>query len=214
MGDPGWLTKIICSYLSQRSLSIHYKSETSLSKMMPGGTGAGTILGLECFLIIFNEAGPAANSASICDIITQPLTWRQPIEKCKVKLIDDMTVCAVVNSQTLVLLSNCQLTVAEKTHLNGVLRCGLHIIYGDTYRSFTHSLSRAGMLSVTDQLQNIKTRFAHKSAKHPKFSKWFKVRPEAAVDTRRIKIKYLPVATRPARYAASPIPYLTSLING
>ena len=102
MGDPGWLTKIICSYLSQRSLSIHYKSETSLSKMMPGGTGAGTILGLECFLIIFNEAGPAANSASICDIITQPLTWRQPIEKCKVKWIDDRTVCAVVNSQTLV----------------------------------------------------------------------------------------------------------------
>ena len=109
-----------------------------------------------------------------------------------------------------------QLTVAEKTHLNRVLRCGLHIIYGDTYRSFTHSLSRAGMLSVTDQLQNMTTRFAHKSAKHPKFSKWFKVRPEAQVNTRSVRgvqTKYLPVATRTARYAASPLPILTSLIN-
>ena len=70
--------------------------------MMPGGTGAGTILGLECFLIMFNEAGPAANLSAIDDIITQPLTWRQPITKCKVKWIDDMTVCAAVDSRTLV----------------------------------------------------------------------------------------------------------------
>ena len=66
-----------------------------------------------------------------------------------------------------------QLTVAEKTHLNRVLRCGLHIIYGDSYRSFKAALTRANMLSVTDQVQNMTTRFAHKSAKHSKFSKWF-----------------------------------------
>ena len=102
MGAPGWLTKIIYSYLSQRSLSIRYKSETSQSKMMPGGTGAGTILGLECFLIMFNKAGPAANPSAMGDIITQPLTWRQPITKCKVKWIDDMTVCAAVDSRKLV----------------------------------------------------------------------------------------------------------------
>ena len=40
--------------------------------------------------------------AAIGDIITQPLTWMQPIDKCKVNWIDDMTVCAVVDSQTLV----------------------------------------------------------------------------------------------------------------
>ena len=50
-----------------------------------------------------------------------------------------------------------QLTIAEKTHLNRVLRCGLHIIYGDSYRSFNQSLSRAGMLSVTEQLQGLLT---------------------------------------------------------
>ena len=38
MGAPGWLTKIIFSYLSNRSLSIRYKSETSHTKQMPSGT--------------------------------------------------------------------------------------------------------------------------------------------------------------------------------
>ena len=108
----------------------------------------------------------------------------------------------------------CQLTTAEKTHLNRVMRCGLHIIYGDTYRSFTDAITRAGILSVTEQLQNMKTRFANKSARHSKFRKWFKVRPDDQMDTRRVKSKYLPVASRTARYAASPLPLLTSIING
>ena len=69
---------------------------------MPGGTGAGTILGLECFLIMFNGAGPAANPTIIGQIITQPLTKRQPITKSKVKWIDDMTICAAVDQQSLV----------------------------------------------------------------------------------------------------------------
>ena len=322
---------------------------------MPGGTGAGTILGLECFLIMFNEAGPAANQTSIGEAITAPLNKRQPIVKSKVKWIDDLTVCASVSQQLLVPedrqvplpvpyhnrtghqlppasntlqteldslarnisdkkmsintlktkamfcsswrkydiipelqlkpgvnlevvdelklvgymfrsdLKTCsntsyiikkaykrmwivrrlknlgapthqlldvlnkqvlsvlflgapawygQLTIAEKTHLNRVLRCGLHIIYGDTYRSFSQALSRAGILSVTDQLKNMTVRFAHKSAKHDKFRKWFRQRPEDQIDTRRVKTKFLPVATRTDRYASSPIPLLTSIING
>ena len=355
MGAPDWLTKIIFSYLSGRTLSVRYKSKNSENKQMPDGTGAGTILGLECFLIMFNKAGPAANPTSIGQIITEPLSKRQPITKSKVKWIDDMTVCAAVNAQSLVPedrpvprplpyhsrtghrlpvasntlqteldvlklniadnemcintlktkamfccswrkydiipelqlqpdlnlevveelklvgfmfrsdLKTCsntsyiikkaykrmwivrrlkslgastnqlldvlnkqvlsvlflgapawfgQLTVAEKTHLNRVLRCGLHIIYGDSYRSFNSALTRANMLSVTDQLQNMTTRFAHKSSKHSKFSKWFKKRPEAEMNTRSAKSKYLPVPTRTARYAASPIPLLTSILNG
>ena len=59
-----------------------------------------------------------------------------------------------------------QLTIAEKTHLNRVLRCGLYMIYGDSYRSFSQALNRAQMLSVTEQLKKIMTRFAHKWAQH------------------------------------------------
>ena len=303
---------------------------------------------------MFNEAGPAANQTPIGKIITTPLNIRQPMAKCKVKWIDDLTVCASVSQQSLVpedrpvplpvpyhnrtghrlpVLSNIlqseldslgttilnnkmsintlktkamfcnswrkydiipelqlqpgvnlevvdemklvgymfrsdlktcsntsyiikkaykrmwilrrlkslgasthqlldvlnkqvlsvlflgapawygQLTIAEKTHLNRVLRCGLHIIYGDSYRSFNQSLSRAGMLSVTDQLKNMTTRFAHKSVQHNKFRKWFQHRSEALIDTRSVKTKFLPVPARTDRYATSPLPLLTSIIN-
>ena len=354
MGAPGWLTKIIFSYLSGRSLSIRYKSETSESKDMPGGTGAGTILGLELFLVMFNEVGPPANRDTIGETITKPLNSRQPIPKCKAKWIDDMTVCNVVDQQSLVPedrqiphpvpyhnrtghrlptnnphqleldriklgisdnkmaintlktksmlcstwrkydfqpelqlkqgenlevvqeiklvgymlrndLKTCsntnyiikkaykrmwilrclktlgasteqlldvlnkqvlsvlflgapawygQLTVAERTHLNRVLRCALHIIYGDNYGSFSQSLTRAGMLSVTDQLHKMTAKFARKAAKHSKFNKWFKVRPESELFTRSKKTEYLPVASRTARYACSPLPFLTAILNG
>ena len=64
---------------------------------IPGGTGAGTRLGLQIFLIMFNDAGPAANPTSIGQQITQPLSRRKPIEKSKVKWIDDITICPAVD---------------------------------------------------------------------------------------------------------------------
>ena len=107
----------------------------------------------------------------------------------------------------------CQLTIAEKTQLNRVLRCGLHIIYGDSYGRFRQSVTRAGMLTITEQLHKMTAKFARKASKHSKFSKWFKRRPEAQVNTRNQKTKYLPVASRTARYASSPLPLLTSILN-
>ena len=61
----GWLTRIVASYLSFRTLKIPYQKEISSARDMPGGLGAGTIIGLNLFLILFNEAGPAANKLSI-----------------------------------------------------------------------------------------------------------------------------------------------------
>ena len=55
---------------------------------MPGGTGAGTILGVDLFLILFNNAGPAANTVGIGRQISRPLSKRKPILKSKVKWID------------------------------------------------------------------------------------------------------------------------------
>ena len=40
---------------------------------MPGGTGAGTVLGLNLFLILFNGAGPEANMTSFGQQVTKPL---------------------------------------------------------------------------------------------------------------------------------------------
>ena len=62
---------------------------------MPGGTAAGTVLGLYFFLVLFNGAGPAANITTIGQQITQPKGNRKPIAKTKVKWVDDVTLCTV-----------------------------------------------------------------------------------------------------------------------
>ena len=67
---------------------------------MPGGLGAGTILGLNLFLILFNGAGPAANNFGIGQQISQPINKRQPMKKCKVKWIDDVTLAAALDLKT------------------------------------------------------------------------------------------------------------------
>ena len=64
---------------------------------MPGGTSASTILGLNFFLVMFNKAGPPANTIGIGKQISQPRRKRKPIQKCKVKWIDDMTLCNAVD---------------------------------------------------------------------------------------------------------------------
>ena len=67
---------------------------------MPGGAAAGTILGLNCFLILFNGAGPKTSTLGIGQQITKPSNKRISIPKCKVKWIDDMTLCNAVDLKT------------------------------------------------------------------------------------------------------------------
>ena len=103
MKVPNWLLRIISSYLSSRKLTIRYRNKRSTSRQMPGGTAAGTVLGLNFFLILFNRAGPPASNVSIGKQITQPIKKRKPIRKKKVKWVDDMTLCnAVILKEALV----------------------------------------------------------------------------------------------------------------
>ena len=64
---------------------------------MPGGTPAGTVLGLELFLIYFNYAGPMANTKLIGSIITKPLSTQNSMSMFKVKWVDDMTIGTAIN---------------------------------------------------------------------------------------------------------------------
>lgn len=95
MNVPGWLLRIVVSYLSGRSLTLRRQSHTTDTEEMPGGTGAGTPLGLLCFLIIFNGAGPAASKVSLGQQVTD--TKRKPMKKGKVKWIDDLSVMAALH---------------------------------------------------------------------------------------------------------------------
>ena len=46
MGCPGWLTKILVSYLSGRTLQIRWQDKISRRLPLNSGSGQGTILGL------------------------------------------------------------------------------------------------------------------------------------------------------------------------
>jgi hypothetical protein len=93
MGVPGWLLKIVASYLQNRTLTIKHKGQNSETTDMPGGVGAGCTLGLFCFLVMFNFAGPPANRQTIGQLVTKPLKSRRPIQICKTKWIDDLSIC-------------------------------------------------------------------------------------------------------------------------
>ena len=54
MHTPGWLLAILCSYLSSRSMVLTYQKTESAKQYLPGGYGAGTLMGGFLFIIKFN----------------------------------------------------------------------------------------------------------------------------------------------------------------
>jgi hypothetical protein len=98
MNVPGWLLRIVVSYLSGRSLTLRRQSHITGTEDMPGGTGAGTPLGLLCFLVLFNGAGPATSPTSLGQQVTE--TRRKPMKKGKVKWIDDLSAMTALHLPT------------------------------------------------------------------------------------------------------------------
>ena len=109
----------------------------------------------------------------------------------------------------------CQLTKQEKHDLGRVAKVGLRIIFGEAYSGFESTLQTARILRPTVQLSRMSEKFAAKSAKHPKFSKWFQPATTQRPNTRGSKNTqlYTSVPARTARFSKSPIPYMTDLLN-
>ena len=71
MGCPGWLTKILVSYLSGRTLQIRWQDKISRKMPLNSRSGQGTILGLLFFVVIFNGAGPKPSLTQIGVSLTE-----------------------------------------------------------------------------------------------------------------------------------------------
>ena len=54
MHQPSWTLALLCSYLGLRSLVLSYGTAKSSSRSLPGGYGAGTLLGGLLFIVKFN----------------------------------------------------------------------------------------------------------------------------------------------------------------
>ena len=109
----------------------------------------------------------------------------------------------------------CQITEQERKDIDRVAKVGLRITFGELYCGFENALQAAKMLKPTEQLARMTDRFAAKSARNSKFSKWFQPAPKKTTNTRSSETSqtYLNVPARTARYGQSPIPYLTNIIN-
>ena len=56
-GVPGWLLKILISYLTGRSMILRYKDVQSARHLMPGGSPQGALLGVLLYLIYVSDIG-------------------------------------------------------------------------------------------------------------------------------------------------------------
>lgn len=90
MGMPGWLLKIVIGFLHNRTLNLKYKGESSNSKDMPGGTPAGTVLGLFLFIALSNDIGTKGTKQEWGTVLTKPLAYRRPVKYTPPKWVDDM----------------------------------------------------------------------------------------------------------------------------
>ena len=101
---PGWILKLIISYLTKRKLIVRYKDCSSSERTLKCGAPAGTILGVITFLIQMDgiKAFPVIQSPETP--LTQAVKSSQKNVKSPntiCKFIDDVSAAAVINLKCL-----------------------------------------------------------------------------------------------------------------
>ena len=99
MGVPSWLLKIIISFLSDRTMIVRYKGETSGVKKLPGGGPQGALLGLLLFLVLVNDVGFKNQSNENGEIITCKKRMKQ-LNELHLKYVDDLTLSESISMKT------------------------------------------------------------------------------------------------------------------
>ena len=89
----------------------------------------------------------------------------------------------------------------------------MYIVFGKDYPGYTAALKRCKLKTLRRRRLELCKTFAKKAVKNPKHKKWFKESSPPKRVTRNIKPKFAPPFCRLDRFAKSPIPYLTSLLN-
>ena len=353
MGVPSWLLKIVISFLTNRTMVVRYKGETSDVKMLPGGGPQGALLGLFLFLVLINDVGFSDQSNENGDIITCKRRVKE-FNELHLKYVDDLTLAESISMKTQLnqvavearphpdtfhertghqilpeksrvynmvketeeyadknnmklnykktklmvfnpgtardflprfTFNNNELEVVEEIKLLGVVirsdlswgpnteymvkrankklwclkrlkklgaemadlidvyikqirsllefavavwhpsltnedrlkiervqKSALSIIMGQEYKSYRSALKKFNLESLFSRRNKLCKKFARKSQRHTKFSKWFKPSTRRTL-TRNIPKKFCEVYSRTERYKRSPISYLTNILN-
>ena len=96
MNVPGWLLRIIVSYLQSRSMILRFNGANSTRKSLPGGSPQGALLGVIIFLLQINKAGMSSYPGPYSDSFFLR-NKRKPIHSARVKFVDDLTVAQSIN---------------------------------------------------------------------------------------------------------------------
>ena len=106
---------------------------------------------------------------------------------------------------------NGAITNSDKTDIERVQKCALHIILGDQYFSYADALVKSNLDSSGTRREKFSLKFAKKAVKDTKHSSWFKPKPQ--LPTRQTQDRYYKPIARTDRLMTSPISYLTKLLN-
>ena len=96
MGVPGWLLKVVISFLSEREMIVKYKGKQSSTKSLPGGGPQGTLLALLLFLVLINDFGFEDQQNNTGDMITSKLNMKK-VNELHLKYVDDLTLAEAIN---------------------------------------------------------------------------------------------------------------------
>ena len=111
------------------------------------------------------------------------------------------------------------LTQVEVKQIERVQRTAFHIIIGEQYEDYDQACKELEYDKLGDRRYKLCKNFANKAVKHPEFQSWFceNADPIPNCETRTGKAttrnKYQSVKTRTDRFAFSPLPYLTNILN-
>ena len=98
MGVPGWLLRIVMSFLSDRKMKVRFKGKTSIIKSLPGGGPQGTLLALLLFIVLINDIGFEGQENNAGELITCKKNLKSANE-IHLKFVDDLTLAESINLQ-------------------------------------------------------------------------------------------------------------------
>ena len=107
-GVPGWLLRILISYLSGRSMILRYKGAQSSRHWMPGGSPQGTLLGVLLYLVYVSDIGMDLPSVTptvpgVIDLPSVPYPPPAAVSnhEARLKFVDDLSLaeCVSLNSR-------------------------------------------------------------------------------------------------------------------
>ena len=131
--------------------------------------------------------------------------------------LDDMTDVYVKQIRSILEFGapvwNSNLTLDDVSSIERVQKSFLHIVLGQRYKSYESALRLANLESLEQRRIQLCLSFAIKATKHPKHQDWFVPTNPHRANTRSKKVQLKPPLCRLNRYAKSPIPYLTNLLN-